>query len=285
MKAIKVTLKKLFQFLEATENPYDELLKTHHDISVKTPTGYSPLLGVIRKKDTKVEVKTDSGNTVTCGSKHIFINENGENVFCKNAVNIKTTTGIEKIISKKDKGEGDMYDIAIKSPHLYVTPNGLIHHNTTFIKNLIYRSGKNAKVAYDEKVMANDAFFASFIDDNSQFLIMEDADTFLRARADGNSMMHKFLNVSDGLISAPDKKLVFSTNIPNINDIDPALIRPGRCFDVLEFRLLSVKEAEKIVIESKGGHIPKDKEYISLAEIFSIQPCSNPVNKKGIGFI
>lgn len=156
---------------------------------------------------------------------------------------------------------------------------------TTFVKNLIHHSGCNAKVAYDEKVMMNDGLFASFIDDDSRFLIMEDADAFLQSRTDGNTMMHKFLNVSDGLISAADKKLVFSTNLPNVQDIDPALIRPGRCFDVVTFRPLTRVEAEAVIAESGSGQLPPiDKSHTTLAEIFSAQPSAGASRRKGIGF-
>jgi hypothetical protein len=59
---------------------------------------------------------------------------------------------------------------------------------TTFIKNLIHRSGADAKVTYDEKVMGDDSLFAGFIEGDEKFLIMEDADTFLASREDGNTM-------------------------------------------------------------------------------------------------
>lgn len=154
---------------------------------------------------------------------------------------------------------------------------------TSFIKHLIHRSGGNAKVAYDERVMAGDDFFASFIDDDSRFLIMEDADEFLRSREDTNTMMHKFLNVSAGLISAADKKLVFSTNLPNVKDIDSALMRPGRCYDVLEFRPLTRDEATAVVEETGIGTVP-NKTQVTLAEIFSTQPSEGARRKKSIGF-
>lgn len=154
---------------------------------------------------------------------------------------------------------------------------------TTFIKNLVHRSGGNAKVAYDDKVMQDDGLFAGFIDDDSRFLIMEDADAFLSSRSDGNTMMHKFLNVSDGLISAPDKKLVFSTNLPNIRDIDSALRRPGRCFDVIEFRPLTREEAHAVIEETGKGEL-LDRDRMTLAEIFSQQPNEDARRKTGIGF-
>lgn len=155
---------------------------------------------------------------------------------------------------------------------------------TTFIKNLIHRSKADAKVAYDPSVILADGFFAGFIEDESRFLIMEDADDFLRARDDGNTMMHKFLNVSDGLVSASDKKIVFSTNLPSIHDIDEALMRPGRCFEVLEFRNLFRDEAQKVLDEVGSTAVLPDGNTISLAQIFSINPTRKSFVRRKIGF-
>jgi len=165
---------------------------------------------------------------------------------------------------------------------ILIGPPGL--GKTTFIKNIIHRSGADAKVAYDEKVMNDDGLFAGFIDDDTRFLVMEDADEFLQSREEGNTMMHKFLNVSDGLISAADKKMIFSTNLPNVTDIDPALMRPGRCFDVVQFRLLTIDEAQAVIDEAGAGSLPPNKTLISLAEIFSQQPSDTFRRKKSIGF-
>lgn len=155
---------------------------------------------------------------------------------------------------------------------------------TTFIKNLIHQAKANAKVAYDEKVLQGDDFFAGFIEDDCRFLIMEDADTFLESRQDGNTMMHRFLNVSDGLISAADKKLVFSTNLPNVHHIDSALVREGRCFDVLEFRRLTRSEAQAVLDEVGGGRVLPDGSDFTLAELFSSQPSSSK-KARGMGFV
>lgn len=155
---------------------------------------------------------------------------------------------------------------------------------TTFIKNLIHRSKANAKVAYDPKVMSEDGFFAGFIGDDTRFLIMEDADEFLAPRAEGNTMMHKFLNVSDGLISAADKKLVFSTNLPDVRDIDEALMRPGRCFDVLQFRELTRAEAEAVLAEIGNTQPLRDGKSFTLAQLFSSQPSGTFVRRK-LGFV
>lgn len=138
---------------------------------------------------------------------------------------------------------------------------------TSFIKNMINSSGGDAKVTYDEKVMSDDSMFANFIHGNERFMVMEDADTFLKSRTDGNTMMHRFLNVSDGLVSAEGKKLVFSTNLPSIRDIDSALMRPGRCFDVVTFRALTREEAKKVANELNVD-LPDGNEF-TLAELFN----------------
>lgn len=155
---------------------------------------------------------------------------------------------------------------------------------TTFIKNLIHRAGRHAKVTYDERTMASDSFFANFMEDDAGFLVMEDADAFLQKRTDGNTMMHKFLNVSDGLISAVDKKLVFSTNLASVKDIDDALTRPGRCYDVAHARNLTRTEAMAVIQETGVGGLPEGKDSIPLAEIFSKQPTGGQ-KKRSMGFV
>lgn len=156
---------------------------------------------------------------------------------------------------------------------------------TTFIKNLIHRAGGNAKVAYDEKILAADDFFAEFVESESNFLILEDADNFLDSRQDGNSMMHKFLNLSDGLISAADKKLVFSTNLPNVSDIDSALLRNGRCYDVIQFRPLTRSEAADVLHEAGSNRELPDGNEITLADLFNQQPSASTRRKNSIGFV
>jgi hypothetical protein len=176
----------------------------------------------------------------------------------------------------------DSYMDSAASVLILIGPPGT--GKTTFIKNLIHRSGGDAQVTYDETVMSGDQLFAGFIESEAKFLIMEDADAFLKSRADGNTMMHRFLNVSDGLISAQDKKLVFSTNLPSIHDIDSALLRPGRCFDIIEFRALTRNEAKPIA-EQYNLSIP-DGPSITLGELFNTQPSGEASNfKRPMGFV
>lgn len=156
---------------------------------------------------------------------------------------------------------------------------------TTFIRGLLYHSAMNAIVTYDDKILERDYIFARFIEDDVGVMVIEDADSFLKPRADGNTMMHRFLNVGDGLISMKRKKLIFSTNLPSVNDVDDALIRPGRCFDILNFENYNEEQA-KIVSEKLGIPLSiKSPSNYSLAEIFHTQKNSNSKQKRKMGFV
>jgi len=116
-------------------------------------------------------------------------------------------------------------------------------------------------------------------------MVLEDSDAFLKSRSDGNTMMHRFLNVGDGLVTTKGKKMIFSTNLPSIRDIDSALVRPGRCFDILTFDALSQEDADKLAVKL-GVTVEHDKKDYSLAEIFNKQShaAESSTNRK-VGFI
>ncbi len=96
-------------------------------------------------------------------------------------------------------------------------------------------------------------------------------------------MMHRFLNVGDGLVGIQGKKLIFSTNLPSVKDIDPALIRAGRCFDILHFENYNEEQAKKIAKKFKVEFNKKTEGDYSLAEIFHAQNKTPKVETK-IGF-
>jgi hypothetical protein len=93
--------------------------------------------------------------------------------------------------------------------------------------------------------------------------------------------MHRFLNVSDGLVSVRGKKLIFTSNLPSANDIDDALTRKGRCYDILKFDLLNRKQAQKL---ADKFHIElHDGQEFSIADILAKNPDREKSNK--VGFI
>jgi hypothetical protein len=158
---------------------------------------------------------------------------------------------------------------------------------TTFIRGLLAHSNSSAIVTYDSAILEKDYLFARFIEDETGVMVLEDSDNFLKARSDGNTMMHRFLNVGDGLVTTKGKKLIFSTNLPSIRDVDPALVRPGRCFDILNFAPLNGEQAAKLAEKLGTTYDKKDSGTYSIAEIFNKQLENNSNRKVGskMGFI
>ena len=141
---------------------------------------------------------------------------------------------------------------------------------TTLLRHMILERRLTAHVIYDEKLMERDQIFQDFLFDTaSDIMIIEDADTILSAREDdGNKLMSRFLSVSDGLIKLPNKKLVFTTNINDFSRVDQALMRPGRCYNVVHTRPLNLAEAQAAA-KVADLPIPTERKEYTLAELFN----------------
>lgn len=143
------------------------------------------------------------------------------------------------------------------------------------------RNGGQAQALYtgDKKTMESDEIFVKFITGWDDIFVVEDADHILKPRAEGNENLHRFLAIADGVVRAQGRKIIFSTNLPNIGDLDDALIRPGRCYARIYARELTTTEAERLITRlcnSDTSHktrataalLALDRKAYSLAEIY-----------------
>lgn len=149
----------------------------------------------------------------------------------------------------------------------------------SILSALSRRKEDSARVLYtaDQKALESDEIFVEFVTGSHDAFVIEDADHLLRARASGNTDLHRFLAIADGVVRAQGRKIVFTTNLPNIADIDEALIRPGRAFGVLRTRLHTQDEAlcllRRLAAERFDGaaleaRLTEHRRGISLAEIY-----------------
>jgi SpoVK/Ycf46/Vps4 family AAA+-type ATPase len=120
------------------------------------------------------------------------------------------------------------------------------------------RKNDSAIVMYtaDKRALEHDEIFVKFITGPYEALVIEDADHLLLARSDGNHDLHRFLAVADGVVRAAGRKIIFTTNLPNINSIDEALLRPGRCFASVRTRPLNREETALLIakVVADEGH-------------------------------
>jgi hypothetical protein len=117
------------------------------------------------------------------------------------------------------------------------------------------RKGEPARALYtgDARAFESDDIFVRFMTGVHDAFVVEDADYLLEPRAEGNQHLHRFLGIADGVVRAQGRKVIFSTNLPNLGDLDDALLRPGRCFARVQVRALSAVEARALAEEIAVG--------------------------------
>ncbi|AXH71000.1 hypothetical protein [Vibrio phage BONAISHI] len=102
-------------------------------------------------------------------------------------------------------------------------------------------------------ILVNDAVLNKIGKVNPDFLILDDMDEGLKCREvhGENPLMNKLLSFSNGAIKN-NIKIIITTNrsIDNKGDIDGALVRRGRCFNVLKLPRLTYGEAMSAWIDA-----------------------------------
>lgn len=158
---------------------------------------------------------------------------------------------------------------------------------TSFIRDYLCEQRMNAIVSYDASVLAADEMFTFFLGSPAYHaLVIEDADDVLTSdRENNNKLIAKLLNSSDGLLKMPKKKIILSTNLENVSHIDEAILRPGRCFDFINFRKLTPTEQKPLL--AKLGLNREIAGDASLAELYNVddEDTYAPPTASKLGFV
>lgn len=123
-------------------------------------------------------------------------------------------------------------------------------------------------------MLEDDEIFVDFVIGSHDALVIEDADHVLKARTDGNKGMHRFLTVADGAVRSLGRKIIFTTNLHNLRDIDAALLRPGRCFALTDVRLLERHEAGRLADASCSGDAARRAKAASTIDAIALRGVS-----------
>ena len=157
---------------------------------------------------------------------------------------------------------------------------------TSAIRHLISNTDKkyilvtNAIAAH----MAEPEFIAFMMENKDSIFILEDCEQILMAREENRfgGAIANILNMSDGLMSDIFNIKFICTFNTDIENIDEALLRPGRCFVNYEFKSLEENKAAKL-LEQLGHSVSKPRK-MTLAEIYNYQEESETKAVKRIGF-
>ena len=138
----------------------------------------------------------------------------------------------------------------------------------------IYDKNGSAKVVFtsDQYVIENSEIFIDYLLGEFNALVIEDIDYHLRPRKEGNAAMYNFLTASNSIVVNyfKQKKIILSTNLPEVKNIDDALLRPGRCFAIIETRPLTAEETKNLLKALGRDYKLPEKKY-TIAEIFNFR--------------
>lgn len=128
--------------------------------------------------------------------------------------------------------------------------------------------------------------FTSFLLENKDSVfILEDCEQILRKRTDSNffsSGIANILNMSDGILSDIFNVKFICTFNANMDMIDEALLRKGRCFANYEFKELCAEKTQKLL--HKQGFDIENPQPMTLAEIYNFDGKDYNKPKRKIGF-
>lgn len=100
-------------------------------------------------------------------------------------------------------------------------------------------------------------------------VIMEDAEKILfQRRSDNNESVSALLNIADGLMGQMLRVHVLCTLNQGMDQLDPAILRPGRLRTHRHVSLMSRQNAERLAAKHKLPFVTDTREHYTLAEVF-----------------
>jgi hypothetical protein len=115
--------------------------------------------------------------------------------------------------------------------------------------------------------------------DKHKIAILEDAEELLLPRdGDSRAKVSNLLNIGDGFLGDHLRlQVIATTNVP-MQNLDPAITRPGRLMGAREFPRLSRASALRLAAAKGIAALPEQADY-SLAEIYCRAPLAAKLQK------
>lgn len=142
---------------------------------------------------------------------------------------------------------------------------------STLIRTIINHLGIPAVLSSDVAAIESGAVFAEDEEgsEGMRVLVLEDVEAILAKREDANRFMGRLLNEVDG-VGKSSCKLIVSTNLSSVEEVDPALIGPGRTFDILEFGKLTPEQSFDVALA-----VGKDPALLEAGKKYTVGEICN----------
>jgi len=205
MTEFVISIQQLFELTENLESPFEKAQDIKdYNIEIKTVTGWQTINAVVRKNTDAAKYFLDNGEELICATRHLVF-EDGRCKQISACAQIDLVNGTAKIIGSEFLGPQILYDVSIDDPHIYVTENGIIHHNTTLAKCLFnelrvdptdvryINASHNTGVDYYRNLTG---FVETMPSGDYRYILLDEADYLSpNAQAMLRSMMEEYSNV------------------------------------------------------------------------------------------
>jgi len=301
LKKVKVKIGDLFELLGANAFPLEEVYsaKEHNlpAIYVQTPTGQTAKVnGYVRKEDIPVTVKTRMGRTLTASKKHIVLDKDLSEVFLKDATHLACTNfpgntiEFDEILERKNyRKKQVLYDIAIDAPHLYLSADGIVHHNTTLAKAICHELGVDylmINASMDGNIdtlrtrIKQFVSTVSFSETNSKYkvVILDEADYLTTQTQQAlRGFIEEFSNNARFILTCNFKNRIIDPLQSRLANFDFAIPNSEKPKLAAEFfkRLISILDAEsvtydkKVLVELIQKHFPDWRRVLNECQRYS----------------
>jgi hypothetical protein len=119
----------------------------------------------------------------------------------------------------------------------------------------------------------NDLLFNSEDHDKWLLIVIEDGDEFLNVdeKTDKGQSIGRLLNVADGIVGQGLRVLTLMTTNVEMEYLNPAVVRTGRCMANLQFPTFDSAEAAKwLSLQGSETPLPEGLESPTLAELYGL---------------
>lgn len=251
MNTYRIPIKNLFEILEIDDIEYEKPTKVSVNVKIKSQNGFVPVNAFIKKKHKTAEYVFEN-TSIKCSTNHLVFSEGKPKKIkdCSIVDSINGTLKVEGIIEGEIE---EVYDVSLDAPHEYVTPNGIIHHNTTLAKILLNEldvqstdvlfangSKEGRKIEWVDKLIS---FCQTMSFGEFKVVVIDEADY-----TNLHSVQPALRNVMEEYVSGV--RFILTCNYPN--KLMPAI--HSRCqhihFEKLDVTEFTAKMAEILIAEN-----------------------------------